>query len=149
MSPWVSMSTATVNPTLFEIADLDEFRAELGQLATCVESEDVALVRGLVSTELVREVLGRIANTFTTAADSTVDFKSHVRDPREIPNYQRLTLGENRVLYEEFTAPGDILIYNGRTTQGVQTIDPHVLPELGLPGGRYSATVTLYRVPQR
>ncbi len=51
-----------------------------------------------------------------------------------------------RVFYESFTQPGDVVVYNGRTLHGVQTIDPQAPTDLASPAGRYSAVVTLYRL---
>lgn len=54
--------------------------------------------------------------------------------------------GEERVLYEDYAQPGDILLYNGQTLHGVQTVDPYTTFDPDSAAGRYSATCTLYRV---
>lgn len=47
--------------------------------------------------------------------------------------------------YEDCTRRGDIIVYNGATTHGVNDIDPHKPFSQRSPGGRYSALATLYK----
>ena len=50
------------------------------------------------------------------------------------------------VEYENFTKPGDIVVYDSRTIHGVNTIDPDK-PFIQRSGnGRYSGLVTLYKL---
>ncbi|HED66074.1 MAG TPA: hypothetical protein ENJ09_11035 [Planctomycetes bacterium] len=257
------MSTQITLPSLFHLSSEHEVAASVPELRACIEAEDVAMVRGLVPESAARSVMDRVHAGFSASDDTKVDHKCRVSDPRLIPNYQRLMLGEfgdsetqrsffvrmmysplwnedrwgmhasfrklialrnhlygvesdfcldgphgttytlsrlhhypsgggflnshrdevaagvpaaaglhgyiqvllvltekgtdfhsgggyfvrdgERVHYEDFTRPGDILIYNGRTLHGVSTVDPDAPTDLTSSAGRYSATVTLYR----
>lgn len=254
-------------PQVFQFSSAQEVRDARAEIVATLEREDVALLRGVVDASVVRTALDRIASRFSRANDSVIDHKSHAAAPREVPNYQRLMLGEHgegeknralcmrifhnpswnadewgmhaafrsmteirnavygvepdycldapegdvytlfrvhhypagggflgahrdgvaasvperaglqgyvqallvmsekgtdfeagggyyykdgrRVLYEEFSRPGDILLYNGQTLHGVQTVDPYTPIDLDSAAGRYSASVTLYRVYRR
>ena len=46
---------------------------------------------------------------------------------------------------EDETCLGDIILYDGRTIHGVDTIDPHIPLNLNTPSGRLVGFVTLYR----
>lgn len=263
----VAAGAVGVEPHVFHLSSVRDFHDQRAEVLATLEREDVALLRGLVEPSVVREALARIASSFSRANDSLVDHKSHAVAPRDVPNYQRLMLGEHgegeknralcmrifhnpswnedewglrevfrtmtrvrnavydvepdycldgpdgdvytlfrvhhypagggflgahrdgvaasvperaglqgyvqallvmsekgadfeagggyyykdgrRVLYEEFSRPGDILLYNGQTLHGVQTVDPYTPIDLDSAAGRYSASVTLYRVYRR
>jgi hypothetical protein len=57
-----------------------------------------------------------------------------------------VTYKNKLVEYEDYTKPGDILVYDSRTVHGVNTIDPDK-PFIQRSGrGRYSGLVTLYKL---
>jgi hypothetical protein len=56
-----------------------------------------------------------------------------------------VTYKNKLIEYENYTKPGDILIYDSRTIHGVNTIDPHKKFIQRSGNGRYSGLVTLYK----
>lgn len=258
------MSHTALDTQVFATGDIQAVRDSTRAIQEAVEREDVAVLRGLISPEVARSGLARVQATFDAKRDTTVDHKSHVDLPSEVPNYQRLMLGEwganetehamymrcfynplhaqdvyglhdsfrtltrvrnllqgvdeefclsgpergvytlsrlhqypagggflkshidstaaavpgvaglegfiqvlmvmsekgsdfhagggyfvrdgERIYYEDNCSPGDVLIYNGRTLHGVESVDPQTPPSLESAAGRYSALVTLYRI---
>ena len=55
-------------------------------------------------------------------------------------------LGDERICLEDHFEPGDILIYDGRSSHGVEDIDAHLPLDLDKFTGRVSAFVTLFKV---
>ena len=54
---------------------------------------------------------------------------------------------KNQIIeYENFTKPGDIVIYDSRTFHGVNTSDPHKPYIQRSANGRYSGLITLYKL---
>ncbi len=260
------MTSISLSPTTFDGVDLPDLQQQSASIRDCIQEEDVALLRGWISRAAVDGAMDRLRSGFSLENDTKLDHKSRVTDPRDIPNYQRLMLGEfgatetersffvrmfynplwngdqwglhdtfrrmirlrnalydvapdhcleapqnstytlsrvhqyprgggflaahrdtvaagvpestglngyiqvllvmsekgrdfhtgggyyvkhgERILYEEFTQPGDVLVYNGQTLHGVETVDPQEETNLASAHGRYSATVTLYQ-PRR
>lgn len=56
-----------------------------------------------------------------------------------------VSVGRERYFYEEDADYGDIVIYDGRTTHGVEEVDPHKPFLQTDPAGRMAGFVTLYK----
>lgn len=54
-------------------------------------------------------------------------------------------IGEDRVCLDDYSEPGDIVIYDGRTVHGVEDIDPDVVLDLDTINGRLAGFATLYK----
>ena len=248
---------------IIEVSTLDDVREQADRIRELVRATRVCLLRGLVDPAQVRASLARLQLAFSAENDTKIDHKSHVDRAADVPNYQRLMLGEwgetatahaffmrafynpmwnedlwqmretframtivrnllydvredycldgpedafytlsrihhypagggflkshidsvasqtadgaglngfiqillamsckgtdfqqgggyfvqagRRVYYEDFTVPGDLLVYNGRTMHGVGAVDPQAPTDLTSIEGRFSAMVTLYR----
>ena len=88
-----SASTSASTP-VFAIPDLRAIRQALPAIRRTVAHEHVAVLRGLVPAAEVRAALARLRSNFDPRLDTTVDHKSQVARPHEVPSYQRLMLGE-------------------------------------------------------
>lgn len=64
-------------------------------------------------------------------------------DYREGGGY--VEINERRVLFEDHTSAGDIVIYDGRTMHGVADVDPLLPLDLDTFGGRSAGFVSLFR----
>lgn len=64
-------------------------------------------------------------------------------DYREGGGY--VEIDEQRVVFEDHTASGDIVIYDGRTVHGVADVDPLLPLDLDTFGGRSAGFVSLFR----
>lgn len=80
-------------PRFFDVRSLDSERG-VAEILAVLAAEDVAAVRGLVTPAETRTGLSRLREAFRPEADTREDLKSRVRAPAEVPNYQRLMLGE-------------------------------------------------------
>jgi len=65
------------------------------------------------------------------------------RDYQEGGGY--VEIADQRVLFEDHTVSGDIVIYDGRTLHGVADVDPLLPLDLGTFGGRSAGFVSLFR----
>ncbi|RYC30011.1 hypothetical protein D3273_20980 [Lichenibacterium minor] len=50
-----------------------------------------------------------------------------------------------KIATEQNTAPGDVVIYDGRSVHGVDDVDPHKLLDITLKTGRIAAFTTIYK----
>lgn len=64
-------------------------------------------------------------------------------DYREGGGY--VEIDEQRVIFEDYTAAGDIVIYDGRTMHGVADVDPLLPLDLDTFGGRSAGFVSLFQ----
>jgi hypothetical protein len=168
------MTTTSPETRQFEIPNLDAARANRATIQEVVEEEGAVCLHGLVEPEFC--VNGPQAGVYTLSRVHQYPtgggfLKSHVdATAAAVPGHADLegfvqvlmVMSERgtdfeagggyyvrdgrRVLYEQETQTGDVLIYNGRTLHGVQAIDPHLPANLASAAGRYTGLVTLYRV---
>jgi hypothetical protein len=54
-------------------------------------------------------------------------------------------IGDQRICLDDFSMPGDIIVYDGRTVHGVEDIDPANPLDLTTINGRLAGFVTLYK----
>lgn len=54
-------------------------------------------------------------------------------------------VGDERIFLDDYSQPGDIVVYDGRTEHGVEDVDPHLPMDLDTINGRLAGFVTLFK----